>query len=84
MPAHGRYKICDGLASHPGRSRKTPLASCLMLGVGSGSIDHFAQSLLFHFQQEKEKIVLYIPTGEDLDKKIKNIGLCEALVKFTQ
>ena len=35
-------------------------------------------------QQEKEKIVLYIPTGEDLDKKIKTIGLCEALVKFTQ
>ncbi|XP_015763387.1 PREDICTED: vacuolar fusion protein CCZ1 homolog [Acropora digitifera] len=33
---------------------------------------------------EKEKIVMYIPTGEDLDKKIKNIGLCEALVKFTQ
>lgn len=33
---------------------------------------------------EKEKIILYIPTGEDLDRKIKNIGLCEALVKFTQ
>ncbi|CAH3164779.1 unnamed protein product [Pocillopora meandrina] len=33
---------------------------------------------------EKEKIILYIPTGEELDKKIKNIGLCEALVKFTE
>lgn len=39
---------------------------------------------IYLFFQEKEKIVLYIPTGEDLDKKIKNIGLCEALVKFTQ
>lgn len=47
-------------------------------------MDHLAQSRLFHLQQEKEKIVLYIPTGEDLDKKIKTIGLCEALVKFTQ
>ena len=34
--------------------------------------------------QEHEKIVLYVPAGEDLDKKIKNVGLCEALVKFTQ
>ncbi|KAM7430052.1 vacuolar fusion protein ccz1 [Porites harrisoni] len=33
---------------------------------------------------EKEKIVLYIPPGENIDRKIKNIGLCEALVKFTQ
>lgn len=52
--------------------------------IGLGSMDHLAQSRLFHLQQEKEKIVLYIPTGEDLDRKIKNIGLCEALVKFTQ
>ena len=40
--------------------------------------------LMFLLQQEKEKIVLYIPPGENIDRKIKNIGLCEALVKFTQ
>lgn len=40
--------------------------------------------LLFFLCQEKEKIVLYIPPGENIDRKIKNIGLCEALVKFTQ
>lgn len=40
--------------------------------------------LWIFLHQEKEKIVLYIPPGENIDRKIKNIGLCEALVKFTQ
>ncbi|XP_048575967.1 vacuolar fusion protein CCZ1 homolog isoform X2 [Nematostella vectensis] len=34
--------------------------------------------------EEHEKIILYIPTEEDIDRKIKTIGLCEALVKFTE
>ncbi|KAK3738728.1 hypothetical protein QZH41_018103 [Actinostola sp. cb2023] len=33
---------------------------------------------------EHEKIILYIPTEEDIDRKIRNIGLCEALIKFTE
>ncbi|KXJ08469.1 Vacuolar fusion protein CCZ1-like [Exaiptasia diaphana] len=33
---------------------------------------------------EHQKIILYIPTEEDIDKKIRNIGLCEALIKFTE
>eukprot|EP00794_Sanderia_malayensis_P007703 gene7703-8540_t len=34
--------------------------------------------------KEEEKIMLYIPEEEDIDFKIKNIGLCEALMQFTK
>ncbi|CAB3994315.1 vacuolar fusion CCZ1 homolog, partial [Paramuricea clavata] len=33
---------------------------------------------------EHEKIVLYLPVEEDIEKKIRNVGLCEAIVKFTE
>ena len=33
---------------------------------------------------EEEKTMLYIPQEEDIDTKIKNIGLSEALVKFCE
>ncbi|XP_046854932.1 vacuolar fusion protein CCZ1 homolog [Xenia sp. Carnegie-2017] len=33
---------------------------------------------------EKEKILLYLPPEEDIEKQIRNVGLCEAIVKFTQ
>ncbi|XP_031567120.1 vacuolar fusion protein CCZ1 homolog [Actinia tenebrosa] len=33
---------------------------------------------------EHEKVIIYIPTEEDFDKKIKNIGLSEALIQFTE
>ena len=32
---------------------------------------------------EDEKIMLFIPQEEDIDSKIKKIGLCEALIQFT-
>ncbi|CAH1794456.1 unnamed protein product [Owenia fusiformis] len=33
--------------------------------------------------EEHKKILLYYPTDVDIDTKIKNIGLCEAIVNFT-
>ncbi|KAK3090405.1 hypothetical protein FSP39_011589 [Pinctada imbricata] len=34
--------------------------------------------------EEHKKILFYYPKEEDLDNKIKNIGLCEAIVKFAE
>jgi hypothetical protein len=34
--------------------------------------------------KEQEKILLYLPIEEDDEKKIRNVGLCEAIVKFTE
>ena len=28
--------------------------------------------------------MLYLPVEEDIEKKIRNVGLCEAIVKFTE
>ena len=33
---------------------------------------------------EEDKIMLYIPQEDHIDKKIKNIGLCQALIQFTK
>ena len=41
--------------------------------------------MLYHFlPQEHQKILYYKPEGEILNRKIRNIGLCEALVNFTK
>ncbi|XP_062508290.1 vacuolar fusion protein CCZ1 homolog [Corticium candelabrum] len=34
--------------------------------------------------QEHEKVLFYMPDKETLDNKIRNIGLCEAMVQFTR
>ena len=34
--------------------------------------------------EEEKKILYYYPPEEDVDRKIKNIGLCEAVSKFTE
>lgn len=34
--------------------------------------------------QERKKIMFYYPPENELDTKIKDIGLCEAIVKFTK
>lgn len=34
--------------------------------------------------QEDKKILFYYPTDVELDTKIRQIGLCEAVVKFTR
>ena len=33
--------------------------------------------------EEHNRILLYYPSGTDLDVQIKNVGLCEAVIKFT-
>jgi len=33
--------------------------------------------------QEHKKILFYYPTDVELDTKIRQIGLCEAVIKFT-
>jgi len=33
--------------------------------------------------QEDKKILFYYPTDVELDTKIRQIGLCEAVIKFT-
>lgn len=34
--------------------------------------------------QEEKKILFYYPSGSPIDTKIKDIGLCEAIIKFTK
>ena len=34
--------------------------------------------------QEEEKILYYYPDNETVNKMVRNIGLCEALVNFTK
>jgi len=34
--------------------------------------------------QEEKKIMFYYPTDVELDTKIRQIGLCEAIIKFTR
>lgn len=34
--------------------------------------------------EEEKKILFYHPQDEDIDRKIKNIGLCEAIIKFSE
>lgn len=34
--------------------------------------------------QEAKKVLFYYPTDVELDTKIRQIGLCEAVIKFTR
>jgi len=34
--------------------------------------------------QEEKKVLFYYPTDVELDTKIRQIGLCEAVIKFTR
>ena len=38
---------------------------------------------MFFFYQEEKKILYYYPE-KDIDVQIKNIGLSEAIIKFTE
>ena len=44
----------------------------------------FNASLCRREGEEEKKILYYYPPEEDIDRKIKNIGLCEAVSKFTE
>ena len=52
---------------------------------GSGLLSFFVYNDNYGVREgtEDEKIMLYIPQEGDIDSQIKDIGLCEALVKFT-
>lgn len=39
---------------------------------------------IFIYLQEEKKIMYYYPKNTDIDTKIKQIGLCEAICKFTE
>lgn len=39
--------------------------------------------MLLDFQEEK-KILFYHPQETDIDSKVKDVGLCEAIIKFSR
>lgn len=39
--------------------------------------------VFFYFQEEK-KILFYHPSDVEKNEKIRNVGLCEAIVQFTR
>lgn len=39
---------------------------------------------MFLFFQEHKKVLYYFPKNADIDTKVKHVGLCEAIVTFTQ
>lgn len=41
-------------------------------------------SLRFRLIQEHKKILFYYPSEMDIDSKVKEVGLCEAIIKFTK
>ena len=61
----------------PGTSRPPDSISLLNFFV-------FNASLCRREGEEEKKILYYYPPEEDIDRKIKNIGLCEAVAKFTE
>lgn len=34
--------------------------------------------------QEKNKVLFYYPSNTEIDTQIKDVGLCEAIIKFTR
>ena len=52
---------------------------------GSSLLSFFIYNDSYGFREgtEGEKIMLYIPQEEEFDSQIKNVGLCEALIQFT-
>jgi len=41
-------------------------------------------TIIFSVLQEHKKVLYYFPKNTDLDTKVKQVGLCEAMVTFTQ
>ena len=35
-------------------------------------------------EQQKQKLLFYYPKEDTLDRKLRNIGLCEAIINFTR
>jgi len=54
------------------------------VGISLHSFFVFNSSLCKREGQEEKKILYYYPTEEDIDRKIKDVGLCEAVSKFTE
>lgn len=42
------------------------------------------RSQIYFVYQEEQKILFYHPEGDVINRKVRNIGLCEALVNFTK
>lgn len=40
--------------------------------------------LILPFFQEEKKILFYHPSDVEKNEKIRNVGLCEAIVQFTR
>ena len=45
---------------------------------------HVLQQNVLYCVQEEKKVLFYYPTDVELDTKIRQIGLCEAVIKFTR
>lgn len=41
-------------------------------------------AFFFFFFQEEKKILFYHPSDVEKNEKIRNVGLCEAIVQFTR
>jgi hypothetical protein len=61
-----------------------------MITLGSDTVDQLVIGLRYVIKinvicfQEHKKILYFYPQGVTLDSQITQIGLCEAIIKFTQ
>lgn len=44
----------------------------------------YLHPFIFFCSQEEKKVLFYFPGSASIDTKIKDIGLCEAIIKFTK
>ncbi|KAF8774440.1 vacuolar fusion protein CCZ1 homolog [Argiope bruennichi] len=51
--------------------------------ISLGSFFVFNSSYCRHENDEKNKILYYYPAEVDLNSKVRSVGLCEAVIKFT-
>ncbi|XP_064603975.1 vacuolar fusion protein CCZ1 homolog [Liolophura sinensis] len=58
--------------------------------MGSKTLINLVNFFIFNSEygpregEEEKKIMFYFPKDTDIDSKIKNVGLCEALIKFAE
>lgn len=50
----------------------------------SDLVVHSRVCYFFPFFQEEKKILFYHPSDVEKNEKIRNVGLCEAIVQFTR
>lgn len=58
--------------------KKGRLVKCVLIPFQYPLLSH---AFIF---QEKNKILFYYPYELEIDSKIKDVGLCEAIIKFTK